>query len=152
MRSAKNDFEGVGNKICFKVWAITPTVPFCLASEMFVLNAEARPLSEHPFLSYRGQWSYDVTHLNTAIKRTVVRIGLDPKRFDSVSLRIAGACTRKRQRPRLSDQESGALEVGCLPPVHSNECQHARADRFHDLLAVVVVLCRGPSCRPRHHQ
>ena len=92
VRSAKNDFEGVGNKICFKVRAITPTVPFCLASEMFVLNADARPMSEHPFLSYRGQWSYDVAHHNTAIKRTVVRIGLDPKRFDSVSLRIAGAC------------------------------------------------------------
>ena len=33
-----------------------------------------------------------MTHLNTAFKRTVVRIGLDPKRFDPVSLRIAGAC------------------------------------------------------------
>ena len=59
---------------------------------MFVLNADARPLADHPFLSYRGQWSYDVSHLNAAIKWTVAKCDLDPHRFDSVSLRIAGAC------------------------------------------------------------
>jgi hypothetical protein len=92
IRSAKNDFEGVGNKIAFCVRSLTADVPFCLATEMFVLNADARPLADHPFLSYRGQWSYDVSHLNAAIKWTVAKCDLDPRRFDSVSLRIAGAC------------------------------------------------------------
>jgi hypothetical protein len=92
IRSAKNDFEGVGNKIAFCVRPLTADVPFCLATEMFVLNADARPLADHPFLSYRGQWSYDVTHLNAAIKWTVAKCDLDPRRFDSVSLRIAEAC------------------------------------------------------------
>ena len=76
----------------FCVRPLTADVPFCLATEMFVLNADARPLADHPFMSYRGQWSYDVSHLNAAIKWTVAKCDLDPRRFDSVSLRIAGAC------------------------------------------------------------
>lgn len=92
VRSAKNDFEGVGNKIAFKVRDITPTVPFCLASDMFAFNAMARPEATQPFLSYRGEWCYDVSHLNLAMKATAARAGLDPDRFESKSLRIAGAC------------------------------------------------------------
>ena len=92
VRSAKNDFEGVGNKISFKVRAVTSDVPFCIATDMFVFNAEARALASQPFLSYRGQWCYDVSHLNLAIKLTAKRAGLNPGRFESYSLRIAGAC------------------------------------------------------------
>ena len=92
VRSAKNDFEGVGNKICFKVRDVSPQVPFCIARDMFVFNADARPLASQPFLSYRGQWCYDVSELNLAIKATARRAGLDPAKFESYSLRIAGAC------------------------------------------------------------
>jgi len=92
VRSAKNDFEGVGNKISFKVRAVTTDVPFCIATDMFVFNAEARALASQPFLSYRGQWCYDVSYLNLAIKVTAKRAGLNPARFESYSLRIAGAC------------------------------------------------------------
>ena len=59
---------------------------------MFRFNAMAQPRADHPFLSYRGQWCYDVSHLNQAIKATAVRKNLDPGRFESKSLRIAGAC------------------------------------------------------------
>ncbi len=92
VRSAKNDFEGVGNKISFKVRAVITDVPFCIATDMFVFNAEARALASQPFLSCRGQWCYDVSHLNLAIKVTAKRAGLNPARFESYSLRIAGAC------------------------------------------------------------
>ena len=60
---------------------------------MFEFNKEARPEAEHPFLSWQGKWCYDVSHLNLAIKQTVVRarFHLNPKLFESHSLRIAGA-------------------------------------------------------------
>ena len=92
VRSAKNDFEGVGSKIFFKVRDVSPHVSFCIAWDMFVFNAEARPLASQPFLSYRGEWCYDVSELNLAIKATARRAGLDPAKFESYSLRIAGAC------------------------------------------------------------
>jgi len=92
VRSAKNDFEGVGNKIAFRVRELSPSVPFCIATDMFRFNAMAQPRADHPFLSYRGQWCYDVSYLNQAIKATAVRKNLDPRRFESKSLRIAGAC------------------------------------------------------------
>jgi hypothetical protein len=89
VRSAKNDFEGVGNKIAFRVRDLSPSVPFCIASDMFQFNAMAQPRADHPFLSYQG---HDVSYLNQAIKATAVRKTLDPRRFESKSLRIAGAC------------------------------------------------------------
>ena len=43
VRSAKNDFEGVGNKIAFRVRDLSTSVPFCIASDMFRFNAMAQP-------------------------------------------------------------------------------------------------------------
>ena len=92
IRSAKNDYEGVGNKVCCGVRVTSDTVPYCLATEMFVFNKLARPHATHPFLSYRGQWVYDGAHLSQAMKTTAVHKGLDPNRFAQYSLRIAAAC------------------------------------------------------------
>ena len=91
--SAKNDLEGVGSRISIRVQPISSDRPFDIASTMFEFNKVARPEAEHPFLSWQGKWCYDVSHLNLAIKQTVVRarFHLNPKLFEFHSLRIAGA-------------------------------------------------------------
>ena len=58
VRSAKNDFEGIGNKIAFRVRELSPSAPFYIASDMFRFNAMAQPRADHLFLSYRDQWCY----------------------------------------------------------------------------------------------
>ena len=54
IRSAKNDFEGIGNKVCHKVRPVSSSVPFCLDTDLFQFNQRARPLAAYPFLSFQG--------------------------------------------------------------------------------------------------
>jgi hypothetical protein len=92
IRSAKNDFEGVGNKVVIKVNPISDIRPYDFATELFVFNKTAQPHHGGPFLAWRNS-PFGVDRFYEAMKLSVQRAKnhLDPKRFESYSLRIPGA-------------------------------------------------------------
>ena len=91
-RSAKNDQAGNGSRIYMDVQDETsPQVAFCVASDTFRWAQRARPRGDDSFFSHRNQWQLTPDEYRLAIKRVAKHMGLDPSRYSSHSLRIAGA-------------------------------------------------------------
>ena len=93
VETMKNDQDGSGNKMCFSRYTVTRDRPYDLVTEVFLFNQRARPEAEHPFLSWQGQFSLKIDKLVEAMRKTAIRapFHMDPKRFSTKSLRIAGA-------------------------------------------------------------
>jgi len=95
-RSAKNDQTGNGSRIYIDVQdEKSPQVAFCVASDAFRWAQRA-----DSFFSYRNQWQLTPDEYRLAIKQVAKRMGLDPTRYSSHSLRIAGASALAAPSPR----------------------------------------------------
>ncbi len=91
-RSAKNDQAGNGSRIYMDVQdEQSPQVAFCVASDAFRWAQRARPRGADSFFSYHNRWQLTPDEYSLAIKLVAKRMGLDPTRYSSHSLRIAGA-------------------------------------------------------------
>ena len=64
---------------------------FCVASDAFRWAQRARPRGADSFFSYPNRWQLTPDEYSLAIKLVAKRMGLDPIRYSSHSLRIAGA-------------------------------------------------------------
>ena len=91
-RSAKNDQGGNGSRIFIDVHdTSSPHVAFCFASDTFRWAHKARPRGADSLFSYRNKWQLTPDAYGAAIKAVAKSMGLDPSRYSSHSLRIAGA-------------------------------------------------------------
>jgi hypothetical protein len=93
VRSAKNDQEGYGSRFQYLKGSLTATCVFDPTADLFTWAARARPLPDHPFLSYRGEWTLKYEMMNAGIKDTVQALGLDRKLYSTHGIRIASAST-----------------------------------------------------------
>jgi hypothetical protein len=91
IRSAKNDQDGEGHRCTFETQTVSERHAFCVATIMFAWAQRARPKSDEPFLSYRGEASLSYDKYTGVIKRAAFQSGFDPARFSSHSVRIGGA-------------------------------------------------------------
>ena len=69
----------------------SPQVAFCVTSDAFRWAQRARPRGSDSYFSYRNRWQLTPDEYRLTIKQVAKRMGLDPIRYSSHSLRIAGA-------------------------------------------------------------
>jgi hypothetical protein len=93
VRSAKNDPEGFGSRFQYVKGSLSATCVFDPTADLFSWAARARPMPDHPFLSYRGEWTLTYKMMTKGIKDTVRSLGFKPKLYSTHGIRIASAST-----------------------------------------------------------
>ena len=92
-RSAKNDQEGYGSRFQYIKGPLTATCVFDPTSDLFSWAVSAEPLPDHPFLSFRGEWTLRHKMMTDGIKRTVKSLGQNPRLYPTHEIRITSAST-----------------------------------------------------------